>query len=93
MCRDVNKKGFVDPVRTLTLAQLKQDQADRSRTPTGKDVNLHRLFLDPHNKTHLANTQVQYSTIIIFPRVLFVISNSIAKFSKSPKIYLITALK
>lgn len=61
MCRDMNKKGFVDPIRTL--AQLKQEQADRSRTPTGKDVNLHRLFLDPHSKTHLANTQVQYPTI------------------------------
>lgn len=58
VCRDVDKKGFVDPIRTLTLAQLKQEQTDRSRTPTGKDVLLHHLYLDPHSKARLANTQV-----------------------------------
>lgn len=59
-CRDVDKKGFVDPIRKLTLGQLKQEPSDRSRTPTGKDVHLHRLFLDPHSKARLANTQVQW---------------------------------
>lgn len=54
---DMDKKGFVDPIRTLTLAQLKQEQTDRSRTPTGKDVHLHRLYLDPHSKARLANAQ------------------------------------
>ncbi|KAM6896910.1 LOW QUALITY PROTEIN: putative JmjC domain-containing histone demethylation protein 2C [Xenentodon cancila] len=54
---DVNKKSFVDPVRTLTLAQLKQEQTDRSRTPTGKDVHVHRLYLDPHSKARLTNAQ------------------------------------
>lgn len=63
-CRDVDKKGFVDPIRTLTLAQLKQEQTDRSRTPTGKDIHLHRLYLDPHSKARLANAQVHYSTYI-----------------------------
>ncbi len=58
LCRDMDKKGFVEPIRTLTLAQLKQEQTDRSRTPTGKDVHLHRHYLDPHNKARLANTQV-----------------------------------
>lgn len=61
VCRDVDKKGFVDPIRTLTLAHLKQEQTDRSRTPTGKDMHLNRLFLDPHSKTRLANTQVYCS--------------------------------
>lgn len=54
---DVEKKGFVDPIRNLTLAQIKQDQTDRSRTPTGKEVHLHRLYLDPHSKARLTNTQ------------------------------------
>ena len=65
VCRDVDKKGFVDPIRTLTLAQLKQEQTDRSRTPTGKDVHVHRLYLDPHSKARLANTQVYYTTLLI----------------------------
>ena len=65
VCRDVDKKGFVDPIRTLTLAQLKQEQTDRSRTPTGKDVHLHRLYLDPHCKARQVNTQVHYSTYIL----------------------------
>lgn len=60
VCSDVEKKGFVDPIRTLTLAQLKQEQTDRSRTPTGKDSHLHRLYLDPHSKTRLTNIQVQF---------------------------------
>ncbi|MED6285455.1 hypothetical protein CHARACLAT_029524 [Characodon lateralis] len=55
---DVEKKSFVDPIRNLTLAQIKQDQTDQSRTPTGKDVHLHCLYLDPHSKAHLTNTQV-----------------------------------
>ncbi|XP_055792567.1 probable JmjC domain-containing histone demethylation protein 2C [Salvelinus fontinalis] len=42
-------KGFVDPIRTITLAHLKQEQ-DRSRTPTGKDSHLHQLYLEAHNK-------------------------------------------
>uniref|UniRef100_A0A674C6J4 Probable JmjC domain-containing histone demethylation protein 2C n=1 Tax=Salmo trutta TaxID=8032 RepID=A0A674C6J4_SALTR len=42
-------KGFVDPIRTITLAHLKQEQ-DRSRTPTGKDSHLHHLYLEAHNK-------------------------------------------
>ncbi|KAF0024999.1 hypothetical protein F2P81_021880, partial [Scophthalmus maximus] len=54
---DLDKKGFVDPIRTLTFAQLKQEHTDRSRTPTGKDVYLHRLYLDPLSKARLANTQ------------------------------------
>ena len=55
----MDKKGFVDPIRTLTLAQLKQEQTDRSRTPTGKDAHLHRLYLDAHSKqARLAQTQV-----------------------------------
>lgn len=58
ICRDLDKKGFVDPIRTLTLAHLKQEQTDRSRTPTDKEMHLNRLFLDPHGKTRLANTQV-----------------------------------
>lgn len=57
----MDKKSFVDPIRTLTLAQLKQEQADRSRTPTGKDVHLHRHYLDPHSKARLANTQVIFT--------------------------------
>lgn len=61
--REMNKKGFVDPIRTLTLAQLKQEQTDRSRTPTGKEVHLHRLYLDPHSKARLANAQVCRSTL------------------------------
>ena len=63
VCSDVDKKGFVDPIRTLTLAQLKQEQTDRSRTPTGKDVHLHRLYLDPLSKARLANTQVRCTLI------------------------------
>lgn len=58
VCRDVDKKGFIDPIRTLTMAQLKQEPTDRSRTPTGKDVHLHRLYLDPLSKARLGNTQV-----------------------------------
>uniref|UniRef100_A0A3Q3VYN8 Probable JmjC domain-containing histone demethylation protein 2C n=1 Tax=Mola mola TaxID=94237 RepID=A0A3Q3VYN8_MOLML len=54
---DEDKKGFVDPIKTLTMAQLKQDQTNRSQTPTGKDISLHRLYLDPHSKARLANTQ------------------------------------
>ncbi|XP_045543379.1 probable JmjC domain-containing histone demethylation protein 2C isoform X9 [Salmo salar] len=42
-------KGFVDPIRTITLAHLKQEQ-DCSRTPTGKDSHLHHLYLEAHNK-------------------------------------------
>nr|XP_046192695.1 LOW QUALITY PROTEIN: probable JmjC domain-containing histone demethylation protein 2C [Oncorhynchus gorbuscha] len=42
-------KGFVDPIRTITLAHLKQEQ-DRSRTPTGKDSHLHQLYLEACNK-------------------------------------------
>ncbi|XP_045570051.1 probable JmjC domain-containing histone demethylation protein 2C isoform X2 [Salmo salar] len=42
-------KGFVDPIRTITLAHLKQEQ-DRSRTPPGKDSHLHHLYLEAHNK-------------------------------------------
>lgn len=64
VCRDVDKKVYVDPIRTLTLAQLKQEQTDRSRTPTGKDAHLHRLYLDPHTKARLANAQVHYTTEI-----------------------------
>lgn len=63
--RDEDKKGFVDPIKTLTMAQLKQDQTNRSQTPTGKDISLHRLYLDPHSKARLANTQVQYAAIIV----------------------------
>ncbi|XP_024153899.1 probable JmjC domain-containing histone demethylation protein 2C isoform X2 [Oryzias melastigma] len=44
-------------IQKETLAQLKQDQVDRSRTPAGKDVLHHRLYLDPHSKAHLANPQ------------------------------------
>lgn len=58
VCRDADKKVFVDPMRALTMAQLKPDQTGRSRTPTGKDVGLHRLYLEPHNKARMANTQV-----------------------------------
>lgn len=58
VCRDTDKKVFVDPMRPLTLAQLKQDQTGRSRTPTGKDISLHRLYLETHNKARLANPQV-----------------------------------
>lgn len=61
VCRDLDKKGFVDPIRTLTLAHLKQEQTDSSRTATGKDIHLHRLYLDPHTKARLANTQVHYT--------------------------------
>lgn len=57
VCSDADKKVFVDPMR-LTLAQLKQDQTSRSRTPTGKDISLHRLYMEPHSKARLANTQV-----------------------------------
>lgn len=63
VCRDVEKKGFVDPVRNLIFAQIKPDQTDRSRTPTGKDVHLHRLYLDPHSKARLTNTQVCSCTV------------------------------
>ncbi|XP_036404710.1 probable JmjC domain-containing histone demethylation protein 2C isoform X2 [Megalops cyprinoides] len=43
---ELEKKAFMDPIRTITSAHLKQDQ-DRSRTPTGKDGHVPRLFLDP----------------------------------------------
>lgn len=49
---DSDKKGFMEPIRTLTLAQLKQEHSDRSRTPTGKD-HLHRLYSD-HSKLRLS---------------------------------------
>ncbi|KAK5881781.1 hypothetical protein CesoFtcFv8_022540 [Champsocephalus esox] len=55
---EMDKKGFVDPIRTLTLAQLKQEQSERSRTPTGKEVHLHRLYMDPHSKARMASTQL-----------------------------------
>ncbi|KAJ3608291.1 hypothetical protein NHX12_025340, partial [Muraenolepis orangiensis] len=55
---DMDKKGFMDPIRTLTLAQLKQEHTDRSRTPTGKDAQLHRLYLEAQGKhARLAHTQ------------------------------------
>ncbi|KAK1882119.1 putative JmjC domain containing histone demethylation protein 2C, partial [Dissostichus eleginoides] len=54
---EMDKKGFVDPIRTLTLAQLKQEQSDRSRTPTGKEVHLHRLYMDPHSKARMDAVQ------------------------------------
>uniref|UniRef100_A0A3P9JE77 Probable JmjC domain-containing histone demethylation protein 2C n=1 Tax=Oryzias latipes TaxID=8090 RepID=A0A3P9JE77_ORYLA len=44
-------------VQKETLAQLKQDQVDRSRTPAGKDVLHHRLYLDPHSTSRLGNPQ------------------------------------
>lgn len=57
---DMDKKGFMDPIRTLTLAQLKQEHTDRSRTPTGKDAQLHRLYLEAQGKhARLAHTQVR----------------------------------
>ncbi|KAL0964722.1 hypothetical protein UPYG_G00328040 [Umbra pygmaea] len=46
---ELEKKGFVDPVRSISLAQLKQEQ-DCSRTQTGKDGHLHRLYLEAHKQ-------------------------------------------
>ncbi|KAG9346026.1 hypothetical protein JZ751_007841, partial [Albula glossodonta] len=40
---ELEKKAFIDPMRTITTAHLKQEQ-NRSRTPTSKDP---RLFIDP----------------------------------------------
>ncbi|XP_061081381.1 probable JmjC domain-containing histone demethylation protein 2C isoform X2 [Conger conger] len=48
---ELEKKGFMDPLRTITTAHLKQDQS-RSRTPTGKDGHAARLFLDPLSACH-----------------------------------------
>ncbi|KAJ8264416.1 hypothetical protein GJAV_G00148910 [Gymnothorax javanicus] len=48
---ELEKKAFIDPIRTLPVAHLKQDQS-RSRTPTGKDGHAARLFLDPLSACH-----------------------------------------
>ncbi|XP_028824386.1 probable JmjC domain-containing histone demethylation protein 2C isoform X3 [Denticeps clupeoides] len=45
---ELEKKAFVDPIRTLGTTHLKQE-SDRSRTPTGKD--LHRMYMEPHGKS------------------------------------------
>lgn len=48
--RDQDKNVFVDPMRSLASAHLKQEP-DRSRTPTNKE--LHRLYMEsPHSKHH-----------------------------------------
>ncbi|XP_030631900.1 probable JmjC domain-containing histone demethylation protein 2C isoform X2 [Chanos chanos] len=45
---EIEKKVFVDPIRSLPLTHLKQEQ-DRSRTPNNKE--LHRLYMEsPHSK-------------------------------------------
>lgn len=71
VCSDSDKKVFVDPMRALTLAQLKQDQTSRSRTPTGKDISLHRHYLEPHSKVRLANTQVAHLMLIVSQSLLY----------------------
>ncbi|KAJ8365623.1 hypothetical protein SKAU_G00144540 [Synaphobranchus kaupii] len=48
---ELEKKVFLDPIRTIATAHLKQDQS-RSRTPTGKDGHASRLFLDPLSSCH-----------------------------------------
>ncbi|XP_064176425.1 probable JmjC domain-containing histone demethylation protein 2C isoform X1 [Anguilla rostrata] len=50
---ELEKKAFIDPIRTMASAHLKQDQS-RSRTPTGKDGHGPgpRLFLDPLSACH-----------------------------------------
>ncbi|XP_028976260.2 probable JmjC domain-containing histone demethylation protein 2C isoform X3 [Esox lucius] len=53
---ELEKKGFVDPIRTITLAHLKQER-DRSRTPTGKDGHLHRLYLEAHKQQRMAQQE------------------------------------
>ncbi|XP_034021083.1 probable JmjC domain-containing histone demethylation protein 2C [Thalassophryne amazonica] len=54
---DLEKKSSVNPIRTLTLSQLKQEQMDRSQTQTGKEVQLQRPYLDGHSKPRLAQMQ------------------------------------
>ncbi|KAJ8395998.1 hypothetical protein AAFF_G00025300 [Aldrovandia affinis] len=54
---ELEKKGFIDPIRTMAAAHLKQEQS-RSRTPTGKDGHAPRLYLD-HGKQQQQQQQQQ----------------------------------